>query len=332
MLSDKKNKFLLKCLFLKDEQLDKEAENMPNLKDEFDSLITETVSKIIVPFDQTNLGVRLLNKNAFFNKKINDCFIIGQLTEVYGESGTGKTRLCMQLCLMIQAIEVSPLFHKSQILYISTERGFRSEVLYQCHQTLKSTYKSLQKIDPGENVFVVNIFCFQEQETFLTKKLPKILKQNKKIKLVIIDSIGSNYRGVFHKTSYKETASFLKKISVSFRLFILCTTHVSSITENNIQKPREYFSDIKDKIVTEEDILFKFRLKNALGQTWTSELNNQIFFTKRRNSPSCNDINRSFYIMKNYNGTSIGVFVIKNGLINIEKESETELPLEYTPA
>ncbi len=49
----------------------------------------------------------LLSLNSWFTENLTDLcctggFACGEITELYGESGCGKTQICLQLCVMAQ--------------------------------------------------------------------------------------------------------------------------------------------------------------------------------------------------------------------------------------
>lgn len=55
---------------------------------------------------------------------------IGDLTELYGEAGSGKTQLCHQLCINVQ-MPKSQDGHEAEAVFMDCENGFRSERLLQ---------------------------------------------------------------------------------------------------------------------------------------------------------------------------------------------------------
>lgn len=76
------------------------------------------------------------------------------VTEIFGESGVGKTQLLLQLCLMVQLPQnIGGL--KKHAVYICTEDIFPSRRLYQLIDKFQQQFDS--SISYAENVFVEHI-------------------------------------------------------------------------------------------------------------------------------------------------------------------------------
>ena len=65
---------------------------------------------------------------------------LGQITEFYGESGTGKTQLCLQLC--IYAALDPPFGLGARSLYISTQKAANEERLSQLLRLISSRHRA----------------------------------------------------------------------------------------------------------------------------------------------------------------------------------------------
>ncbi|MBE8539823.1 DNA repair and recombination protein RadB [Geoglobus acetivorans] len=97
----------------------------------------------------------------------------GTITQIYGESGTGKTSLCLML-----AYNTAKEF---SVAYIDTE-GLSAERIDQIFED-----KSVLS-----NIYIYEVFDFRQQSTAV-KELARLLK-NQEIKLIIIDSLTALYR------------------------------------------------------------------------------------------------------------------------------------------
>ncbi len=97
----------------------------------------------------------------------------GCITQIYGESGTGKTSLCLML-----AYNTSKNY---KVAFIDTE-GLSAERIEQIFKD-----KSLLK-----NVFIYEVFDFRQQSVAV-REVSKLLRDNE-LKLVIIDSLTALYR------------------------------------------------------------------------------------------------------------------------------------------
>uniref|UniRef100_A0A7C3YFC2 DNA repair and recombination protein RadB n=1 Tax=Geoglobus ahangari TaxID=113653 RepID=A0A7C3YFC2_9EURY len=95
----------------------------------------------------------------------------GSITQIYGESGTGKTSLCLMLSYTTAK--------KFKVAYIDTE-GLSAERIDQIFKE-----KELLK-----NVYIYEVFDFRQQSVAV-REVSKILDD---LKLIIIDSLTALYR------------------------------------------------------------------------------------------------------------------------------------------
>ncbi len=95
----------------------------------------------------------------------------GSITQIYGESGTGKTSLCLMLSYTTAK--------KFKVAYIDTE-GLSAERIDQIFKE-----KELLK-----NVYIYEVFDFRQQSVAV-REVSKILNN---LKLIVIDSLTALYR------------------------------------------------------------------------------------------------------------------------------------------
>ena len=119
------------------------------------------------------------------SKSIDDLFggngiEFGAITQFYGQSGTGKTQLCLTLC--------GTLTSHYGAIFIDTEDTFQTE-------RIKSIAKSrsLNYVQILENIKVIRPLCSDEQEQSI-KEACSIVASDSSIKLLIVDSMTSQYR------------------------------------------------------------------------------------------------------------------------------------------
>ena len=98
----------------------------------------------------------------------------GIITNVYGESGTGKTAFCIQVAA--QVAEVG-----GKVAYVDTEGGFSPERM-----------KQMASEEALENLVIKNPVDFQGQEETIDELATVVEKED--IDLVIVDSAVSLYR------------------------------------------------------------------------------------------------------------------------------------------
>lgn len=98
----------------------------------------------------------------------------GIITNVFGESGTGKTNLCVQAAAQVAS-------NQGEVIYIDTEKGFSTE-----------RFKQIASEEALENLHLLEPMTFEEQEEKINS-LPALTDQGD-IQLVIVDSMVSLYR------------------------------------------------------------------------------------------------------------------------------------------
>lgn len=153
---------------------------------------------------------------------------IGCITEFYGQSGSGKTQLCLQLALNCQLPrQLGGLEGKT--IYISTDKAFPIKRLAQMEKAMKNE----SKINYMDNIIVFEFNTGKNLEHFVESDLNQILTVNQGcIKLLIIDSIAGIYRT---ETNYIERAKEmckifrkLQKTADKHNFAIVATNHVTS--------------------------------------------------------------------------------------------------------
>src|SRR5918995_3568029 len=137
--------------------------------------------------DENSKGISTGSKN------VDDLFggngiEFGVVTQVYGESGTGKTQLCHTLCGTLPSHYVA--------IFIDTEDTFQTE-------RIKSIAKSrsLNYVQILENIKVRQPINSNEQEQAIIEA-GSAISMNSSIKLLIVDSMTSLYRADYPGREY----------------------------------------------------------------------------------------------------------------------------------
>ncbi|KAL1862420.1 DNA repair protein rhp57 [Paecilomyces lecythidis] len=123
----------------------------------------------------------------------------GYLTEVTGESASGKTQFLLNLLLAVQVPAPDGLGKRA--IYISTEAPLatpRLSQIIECHPHLSSLpTKSRPSL---QNILSINAIDLETQDHILNYQLPVAISRYN-VGLVIIDSIAANYRAEHTSTS-----------------------------------------------------------------------------------------------------------------------------------
>lgn len=147
----------------------------------------------------------------------------GCLTELYGESGSGKTQVAIQA-----AVSNWP----SGTVYICTEDLFPVK---RFNQISKNNINYHPSHDYGKSVFVEHVTESQELLSCIRIRLPKLLESNN-VSLVVIDSVAAPFRS--ETTNYIQRAEELREMAISllkvareFNLAVVCINQVTSSME-----------------------------------------------------------------------------------------------------
>ncbi|KAJ1971286.1 DNA repair protein rhp57, partial [Dimargaris verticillata] len=133
------------------------------------------------------------------------------VVEVSGASASGKTQLCLQLCLTVQLpLALGGL--GGGALYFSTEDSFPSRRLAAlvpafCAR-LGLPKDSINADAWTDNVLLAHLADSETQDHLLTYQLPALLTTHN-VRLVVIDSITANFRGeqLSHLTDHHQRAA-----------------------------------------------------------------------------------------------------------------------------
>ncbi|CAP92387.1 DNA repair protein [Penicillium chrysogenum] len=128
----------------------------------------------------------------------------GYVTEVTGESGSGKTQFLLSLCLAVQLPKPQGLQRRA--IYISTEHSLstpRLSQILECHPVLSTL--PAEQTPSLQDILSINAMDLESQDHILNYHLPVAIERYD-IGLVIIDSITSNYRAEHESNSLQANA------------------------------------------------------------------------------------------------------------------------------
>lgn len=111
------------------------------------------------------------------------------VTELYGEFGSSKTQICLQLAVNVQLPEDKGGL-AGKAVYIDTEGTFRPERLVQMAKA-----KGLDEDEVLNSVIAARVYNTTHQE-LVVKQLGEVIRANN-VKLVIVDSAIAHYRAEY---------------------------------------------------------------------------------------------------------------------------------------
>lgn len=154
-------------------------------------------------------------------------FEAGAITEIYGEAGSGKTNMCIQLSKSI-------IQSGKKVIYIDSEGLSRDRI----QQIFGDDYDSMVK-----NLLIFEPYDFEEQDAIVEKAVILALK-NDDIGLVVLDSATGHYRIELAKDLEKsERKPFIGQISSLLRLCrrrvipVIMTSQVYTDIDKGVFRP-----------------------------------------------------------------------------------------------
>ena len=113
----------------------------------------------------------------------------GSITEIYGKFASGKTQVCFQTAVTVQlAVEKGGL--GGGCLWIDSENSFRPERIMAIAKELK-----IKPEEALKNILVARSYN-SDHQSLLAEKAAEMIKE-KNVKLVIVDSLTSQFRAEF---------------------------------------------------------------------------------------------------------------------------------------
>ncbi|XP_068619366.1 DNA repair protein XRCC3 [Battus philenor] len=170
------------------------------------------------------VGKRTASGCVNIDKLLYGGFAIGTITEVYGESGSGKTQLGITT-----AVNCWP----GQCVYICTEDLFPVKRLNQMKNHISGKGVSYSE----QHIFVEHLTESHELMSCIKVRLPKLLQVNN-VSCIIIDSIAATFRCEF--VNYVKRAEELREIAVALitlaqkhSLSVICINQVTSLFDDS---------------------------------------------------------------------------------------------------
>ncbi|KAK1388329.1 X-ray repair cross complementing 3 (XRCC3) [Heracleum sosnowskyi] len=210
----------------------------------------------------------------------------GSITELSGESGSGKTQLALQLLLSAQLpLSLGGLASSSLYLHSEPPYPFRrfeqlSKAFYlSYHQVFDSVEcvcnnVLVQELDSADHLFDVLLK--------LDSMLAEDSRKTMPIRLVVIDSIAALFRSEFENTPFdlRRRANLFFKISSKLKL-IAMKYGVAVLVTNQVVDVMRSSGDLNALRIGNFDSLFSSgrRVCPALGISWASCVNSRLFLS-----------------------------------------------------
>ncbi|MFW9922333.1 MAG: DNA repair and recombination protein RadA [Candidatus Thorarchaeota archaeon] len=185
-------------------------------------------------FSTEKLRQKITTSSTELDDLLGGGIFTGEITEISGEFAAGKTQLCFQLSINVQApAEQGGL--GGTVYYIDTEGTFSSTRIAQIAHERGIDPKSILK-----NIAVTRTYN-SDHLMFLIKNAQKIIT-DRNVKLFIIDSIASHFRAeyigdeklVSRQQVVMSLAETLKKLLEDYDIAIVVTNQVIATMDENL--------------------------------------------------------------------------------------------------
>lgn len=161
-------------------------------------------------------------------------FETGAITECFGEFGCGKTQIAHMLAVNVMKDDPDAV-----AVYVDTENTFRPERIQQLAEGA-----GINPEDALSRILVARAFNSDHQMLLVEKVEDIIARQNKKVRLLVVDSLTSHFRAEFigrgtlaeRQQKLNRHMHTLSKIASSHNLCVYVTNQVMA-------KPDQFFGD-----------------------------------------------------------------------------------------
>lgn len=140
-------------------------------------------------FQQRKDVIQITTGSKELNKLLDGGIETGSITELFGEFRTGKTQICLQLCITCQ-LPVSKGGAEGKALFIDTEGTFRPERL----MAIADRYE-INANDALDNVAYARAYNVDHQMELL--KEASAMMSESRFALIVVDSATALYRSDF---------------------------------------------------------------------------------------------------------------------------------------
>eukprot|EP01147_Barroeca_monosierra_P010965 gene10965-3037_t len=154
-----------------------------------------------------------------------------QITEIHGEYRTGKSQLCMTMCISVQVPMEASGYSGGKVIYIDTEGAFRPERLEGICERFNVDYQAALN-----NVYFCRAYN-SDQLTSLMGDVGAILAQEAGIvRLLIIDSIMATFRSDYcgrgeladRQQTLNQVLAAIKRLAEEWNVAVILTNQMSS--------------------------------------------------------------------------------------------------------
>ncbi|KAH3851375.1 DNA repair protein XRCC3-like [Dreissena polymorpha] len=212
--------------------------------------------------------LKLTTGCAVLDQALRGGILCSGITEISGESASGKTQFALQLSLTSQLTKQYGGLD-SGALYICTEDAFPSKRLYQMIKNFTASHgnKLCNQGNLGDKIFIEHVADFEGLMSCLSNKAP-ILLNSGAVKMIIVDSVAAHFRSDYESNEMYKRAqhicamgSLLCKYSHKHQIPVVCINQVTSSMSPDSRQ-----------------------LIPSLGLAWSNHVTNRIMLARTQRS------------------------------------------------
>lgn len=223
----------------------------------------ESLKNDILSYHQPKSFASPITKQEYFttgmtelDEQLGGGIKLGEITEVFGSSGCGKSQLLHQISCYSQ------LSQRYKVIFITTESFLETKRLQDMinHINKQNEENELNKISL-DNILYYYCSDLETQHHILYNQLPLQLKDTS-IQTVIIDSIGHHLR---HE-QVVTTTNFLKQISQEKEISLQDNPYINKVKQTHNEKYLKYFRFNKSYDINMNKKYYYFELFRHLSR------------------------------------------------------------------
>ncbi|EEB05733.1 RecA family ATPase Rhp57 [Schizosaccharomyces japonicus yFS275] len=275
------------------------------------------------------------------DKALHGGIALDHITEISGESGSGKSQFCIQLCLTVQLPKSVGGLDRAAV-FISTESGLETRRLFQLAKFLSLQYPnddlSYLSRHPGDRVYTILCPDLESQEHIIEYQLP-ILMQRVNIGLIVLDSVAANYRAELRYSRNHPNASSLGNIATRGNQLAKLASNLRELAHKH-NAAVVIANQVSDRVSRSYDQIGLFSLDYqsqwfngwddtdidpktpSLGLVWTNNVTTRLALLKRPNSATRKSLRKLRIVYSPIAPTSeIDIAITLEGLHTVSEDT-----------
>ncbi|RZF45174.1 hypothetical protein LSTR_LSTR009945 [Laodelphax striatellus] len=182
------------------------------------------------------------------DKLLDEGITLGEITDLSGASGSGKTQLCLQLCISVQVPRILGCV-QGEAIYVDTNSGFSAPRLEEiakasyskCVNAIRVQKLDMEQLPVDHRAWLEGIRHIEvqswEQLLATIYMINGIVKSNSKVKLIVIDSLNFPFINMENTLSRTElVCRIVKQLQTLAENFNVAVVLVNQLTTRIVKQ------------------------------------------------------------------------------------------------